>query len=194
VFLAAADTTSIVTSARPWWLLPPGRIHPAWWLALGALSLWVDHLTRFNATFPLLYTLPVIAAAWYSGQWPAAMLALAVPVFRIFAFLTSGNPPADLTSQILHTLLRGGAVLVIALWFARLAEHERDLSRQVKILEGLLPICSFCKSIRNESGTWERLETFISRRSEAEFSHGVCPSCGVTHYPELSEQESVATH
>jgi hypothetical protein len=183
-----------MTSARPWWLLPPGRIRPAWWLALGALSLWVDHLTRFNATFPLLYTLPVIAAAWYSGKWPAAMLALAVPVFRIFTFLTSGNPPADLTSQILQTLLRGGAVLVMAFWFVRLAEHERDLSRRVKILEGLLPICSFCKSIRNESGKWERLETFISRRSEAEFSHGVCPSCGVRHYPELAEQESVATH
>jgi hypothetical protein len=175
--------------------MPPGHIHAAWWLGLGALSLWVDHLTGFNETFPLLYTLPVIAAAWYSGKWPAAILAISVPAFRIFTFVTMDNPPAALTVAILQTLMRGGVVLVIALWFARLADLERDLSRQVKILEGLLPICSFCKSIRNESGKWERLETYISRRSEAEFSHGVCPSCGVRHYPELADhEESVAAH
>jgi hypothetical protein len=184
-----------MTNVRPWWLLPPARIHAAWWIAFGAVALWVDHLTRFNATFPLLYTLPVIAAAWYSGKWPAALLAMAVPVFRILTFLTVDDPPADLAGPILQTLFRGAAVLLIALWFARLADLERDLSRRVKILEGLLPICSFCKSIRNESGKWERLETFISRRSEAEFSHGVCPSCGAVHYPELQEHpESVTTH
>ena len=72
----------------------------------------------------------------------------------------------------------------MALWFARLSEHERALRRHVQRLEGLLPICSFCKSIRNKSGEWETLETFISTRSEAEFSHGFCADCGRTHYPE----------
>jgi K+-sensing histidine kinase KdpD len=183
-----------MTSARPWWLLPPGRIHPAWWLAFGALSVWVDHLAGFDADFPLLFTLPVIVAAWYSGRWPAAMLAAAVTAFRLVNYFTVEDTPSNLTSLVMTTV-RGCVVLLIGLWFARLADHERELSRRVKILEGLLPICSFCKSIRNERGNWERLETFISRRSEAEFSHGVCPSCGVTHYPELAGQgESVATH
>jgi len=76
-------------------------------------------------------------------------------------------------------------IVVMALWFARLAELERDLEGRVKVLEGLLPICAFCKNIRNEAGEWERLETFISKRSGAEFSHGVCPSCGDMHYPGL---------
>jgi hypothetical protein len=75
----------------------------------------------------------------------------------------------------------------MALWFARLAELERDLARRVKVLEGLLPICAFCKNIRNEAGEWERLESFISKRSEAEFSHGICQSCGEKHYPGLIE-------
>ena len=80
-----------------------------------------------------------------------------------------------------------------ALWFARLADYERELSRQVRVLEGLLAICSFCKSIRNERGDWEHLESFISRRSEAEFSHGVCPSCGALHYPDMfGEERSVS--
>jgi hypothetical protein len=51
---------------------------------------------------------------------------------------------------------------------------ERDLSRRVHVLEGLLPICSFCKNIRNEAGEWERLETFISKRSEARSSRTAC--------------------
>ena len=49
-------------------------------------------------------------------------------------------------------------------------------------LEGLLPICSVCKSIRNEAGKWESLEAFISERSDADFSHGLCPECLRRHY------------
>ncbi|RPI55866.1 MAG: hypothetical protein EHM55_06555 [Acidobacteria bacterium] len=181
-------------SVRPWWLLPPGRIHAGWWIALGALLLWVDHVGGPTAAFPLLYTVPVILAAWYSGKWPAVTLAIAVPLLRVVLVLWAQNQPVDLFSLVLATTLRGTVILLIALWFARLADFERDLTRHVKVLEGMLPICSFCKSIRNESGTWERLELFISRRSEAEFSHGVCPSCGKVHYPDiLDPEESVTT-
>ena len=56
----------------------------------------------------------------------------------------------------------------------------------MKVLEGLLPICAFCKNIRNDKGEWERMEGYISRRSEAEFSHGICPSCSDKHYPGLA--------
>jgi hypothetical protein len=73
-----------------------------------------------------------------------------------------------------------------ALWFARLADFERSLQRRVKILEGMLPICSHCKNIRNDKGDWERMEAYISRRSEAEFSHGICPSCSDKHYPDMA--------
>jgi hypothetical protein len=52
----------------------------------------------------------------------------------------------------------------------------------------MLSICAFCKKIRNESGEWEQLEGFISRKSEAEFSHSLCPSCGNTHYPGMTEE------
>jgi hypothetical protein len=44
-------------------------------------------------------------------------------------------------------------------------------------LEGLLPICSYCKKIRDEKDTWQPIEGYISTRTEATFSHGVCPSC-----------------
>lgn len=48
---------------------------------------------------------------------------------------------------------------------------------EVKTLEGLLPICSGCKRIRDENGEWQRIEQYVSQRTSARFSHGACPTC-----------------
>lgn len=55
---------------------------------------------------------------------------------------------------------------------------------EIKVLEGLLPICSSCKKIRSEEGDWNDFETFIDHHSEAQFSHGICPDCTRELYPE----------
>jgi hypothetical protein len=53
----------------------------------------------------------------------------------------------------------------------------------VKILKGLLPICSGCKNIRDDKGYWNQLEVYIRDHSEAEFTHGLCPECIHKLYP-----------
>jgi len=58
----------------------------------------------------------------------------------------------------------------------RVRELEEALSR-VKTLQGLLPICSYCKKIRNDRNYWQQVEGYISDHSEAQFSHGICPEC-----------------
>jgi K+-sensing histidine kinase KdpD len=175
-----------VTTTRPWWLLPSGRIHPFWWVALGGAMLGIDYLTSESTNFPVVYVVPVILAAWYSGMWPAVALALAVPVFRLMFLVMPYSSPGQMAGVAAATAVRGVVIIFLALWFARLAEFERSLERRVKVLEGLLPICAYCKNIRNDKGEWERMETYISRRSEAEFSHGICPSCSDKHYPDLA--------
>jgi hypothetical protein len=50
------------------------------------------------------------------------------------------------------------------------------LSR-VKQLQGLLPICSYCKRIRGDGNYWQRVETYIAQHSHAQFTHGICPQC-----------------
>ena len=57
-------------------------------------------------------------------------------------------------------------------------------TQELRILSGLLPICSFCKKIRNKDGDWELLENYITARSESKFTHGLCPQCREKHYPE----------
>ena len=54
----------------------------------------------------------------------------------------------------------------------------------IKFLEGTLPVCSFCKKIRDDENEWNPMETYISRHSGVEFSHGLCPDCGKEHYPD----------
>jgi DNA-binding response OmpR family regulator len=58
----------------------------------------------------------------------------------------------------------------------RVAELQVALSN-VKQLHGLLPICSYCKRIRGDDQYWQQVESYIAERSEAQFSHGICPAC-----------------
>lgn len=67
--------------------------------------------------------------------------------------------------------------------WARLKAAERilGLRTHVQHLEGLLPICAYCKRIRDASDTWESIERYVEDRSEAQFSHGYCPECYERH-------------
>jgi PleD family two-component response regulator len=55
---------------------------------------------------------------------------------------------------------------------------------QISVLTGILPICSFCKKIRDDDGSWQKLEGYIQARSTAQFSHSICPKCVKKHYSE----------
>jgi len=66
----------------------------------------------------------------------------------------------------------------------RLIEELKEALKRVKTLNGLLPICASCKKIRNDGGYWEQVETYIRSRSNAEFTHGICPDCVRQLYPE----------
>ena len=62
---------------------------------------------------------------------------------------------------------------------------------RMKFLEGVLPVCASCKRIRDDKGHWHQIESYIRDRSEAEFTHGVCPECAKKLYSNvnLSEKE-----
>lgn len=64
-----------------------------------------------------------------------------------------------------------------------LKELQKTLD-EVKILRGILPICSFCKNIRNDDGYYEQIEGYIHKHSGVDFSHTICPECMKEHYPE----------
>jgi hypothetical protein len=59
---------------------------------------------------------------------------------------------------------------------ARVEELQQALSN-VRKLSGLLPICAYCKRIRDDHDYWRQIEQFVSERSDVRFSHGICPEC-----------------
>jgi len=67
-----------------------------------------------------------------------------------------------------------------------LRTQELELAlREVKVLRGFIPICANCKRVRTDTGDWQRLEDYIQKHSEAEFSHGICQRCMREVYPEV---------
>ncbi len=71
----------------------------------------------------------------------------------------------------------------------RLNKELQDALDQVQALSGLLPICSSCKKIRDEENHWQPLEVYIRDRSEAEFTHSLCPDCAKKLYPDYYKPE-----
>jgi len=95
--------------------------------------------------------------------------------FAIVAIVSGAGLFIKITSPILKGLQN------------TVAKLEKALA-EVKTLRGILPICSFCKKIRDDSGDWKQVEVYVRERSSADFSHSVCPDCMKEHYPEEYEE------
>ena len=84
----------------------------------------------------------------------------------------------SLFSKISNPMLKG--------LYDTVAKLEKAIM-EVKTLRGILPICSFCKKIRDDKGCWNQVEVYIKERLDADFSHSICPVCMKKHYPEEYE-------
>jgi hypothetical protein len=73
-----------------------------------------------------------------------------------------------------------------------LAARVHDALAQIKVLKGLLPICASCKKIRDDTGYWQQMESYIREHSEVEFSHGICPDCMRKLYPDYVKRKEQA--
>lgn len=73
------------------------------------------------------------------------------------------------------------------------AEEEREklitelqaALAEIKTLRGILPICSYCKKTRDDKGSWEQVDVYVHRYSQADISHSICPECAKKHYPDI---------
>ena len=70
-----------------------------------------------------------------------------------------------------------------------IAELQQTLA-EVKTLSGLIPICAWCKSVRNDQGYWQTVEQYVHSHSDASFSHSICPSCREKFKDEIARVRS----
>jgi hypothetical protein len=81
--------------------------------------------------------------------------------------------------------LAGGGFLILSAFRAQ--------AKKVSELETLIPICSRCKNVRDDSGYWQRVEAYMRSYTHIQFTHGLCPDCVSTLYPELDEEEEATS-
>ena len=116
---------------------------------------------------------------------------------RLIATLSGANPHVGLTivggwhnlaivgSTTATVLMYTGLVAVNA---QRIEQELINARNEIKTLKGLLPVCSSCKKIRNAQGNWTAFESHIATHSEARVSHGLCPDCEKTFFPNEEEE------
>jgi DNA-binding response OmpR family regulator len=75
----------------------------------------------------------------------------------------------------------GERILRLQSELARRVKELQEALDQIETLEGILPICMYCKKIRNDQNYWQQVETYITQHSQAEFTHGLCPECFEKH-------------
>jgi transcriptional regulator with GAF, ATPase, and Fis domain len=101
------------------------------------------------------------------------------------------NKSSDFTDEDAEIATVFGELAAIALMNSRYIElldkKTKSLEKalaDVKTLKGFLPICGYCKKIRDDQGYWNQIESYIRSHSNADFSHGICPDCAAKFYPD----------
>ena len=97
----------------------------------------------------------------------------------------------EMTRQIYNTLIINLAVcaLITVVVLSLVALSVNAYQKRIETLRGIVPICSFCKKIRDDKGYWNQVEAYVAKYTDAEFSHGVCPDCMKKHYSEIIKDD-----
>ncbi len=135
------------------------------------------------SVFPFVFVFPVMLVAWNRQLWLSVVCCGILSLTRTaHQFVFSQRPIT--ANEVADLLLCFFVLELLVVLTTLLGRQSRQLRQRVRALEGLLPICSFCKSIRNDKDEWERLENYVARHGVT-LSHGLCPDCAKKHYGEF---------
>jgi hypothetical protein len=145
-----------------------------------------DFLTGVEVNFTLFYFIPISILAW-TVSTRVAILSSAGCVFVWAIVDYFGRPEPRFWPSLWNIGIQFGIFLTLTYALSRIRKETEEQNRlnrelevalaEVKMLSGLLPMCAWCRRIRDESGNWVQLEWYVVSHSEASFSHGICPSC-----------------
>ncbi|XGV94601.1 MAG: GAF domain-containing protein [Leptolyngbya sp. BL-A-14] len=97
------------------------------------------------------------------------------------------HQPRELTESQRRTLEALARQVVVQLELQRVSAQLATALAKIELMAGLVPICSYCKGIRDDEGYWSSVEKFIEQYSDVEFTHGVCNTCMRQHFPEVAD-------
>ena len=108
------------------------------------------------------------------------------PDGTVFGTICLLDNKANAYSEIVATLLRQIKQLIESS-FQILEERRRlgEAIQEIRQLRSLIPICSYCRKVRDDDGYWQHVEKYITTHTSSKFTHGMCPDCAREHFPEL---------
>ncbi len=179
-----------------------GQAWPSWAVAVLLFSgvMLIDICSPPEVEFSAFYLTPVIWLAWSRGTREGLSMAVLAGVGWYIHDLLSGRPTSSEIFRLWDALNQQVSYLLAA-WVVGALRREvlvqQTLNQQlnaalseVRELKGLLPVCAWCHNIRDDEGRWHTLEVFLSSRTKASTTHGICPSCLAKENPELGSLQA----
>lgn len=157
----------------------------------------VDLAVPLGVAIGVAYLITVLLSLWLPSLKSTLWIATVCSLLIILGYFYS--PPGGELWKVLFNR----SLSLLSIWVTAIAIVQKKRSEQkreeaiverekalheIKILQGILPICSSCKKIRDDKGSWQRIEQYIMENSEADFSHGICPECVKKLYPEFQQK------
>lgn len=170
--------------------LAKGSLSPYYATGLALLLLIADYFAGPFIQFPISYLIPIALVSWFSGRRWGLSFAVIMPLVRFYFNIALWTVPWTIVEASINAVIRIVVLSSFALIIDRTARQTRTLSEKVFLLEGLLPICSYCKKIRDQSDQWQILEKYIMDRTPATFTHGICPECLQKHFGNVLKKRS----
>lgn len=153
--------------------------------ASGAAIFVLDLLTPMGVAIPMLYSGLVLLSLWSSH--PRFAFVTAVMASALSALGTFITPQGG----VVWLGLANRLMALIVIWMtAVLVFRYKRAEQATKVLHGLLPICAWCKKIRDDKGYWKQLEDYMEQHSEAHFTHGMCAECAAKFAPAPAARQS----
>jgi K+-sensing histidine kinase KdpD len=168
--------------------LIPTRLDVAISVCIAVVVLWTDYVTGKDIQFPILYVLPIGIAAWRNRKILAYAMSIVLPFVRV-VFHIPWHATQSLPLAIVNAMITVASLVLYAYLVDRKALQTRKLENRVRTLEGIIPMCAWCKKIRNEKGDYEQIEKYVTEHFDAKFSHGLCPECAKKLYPGYMKDE-----
>src|SRR5437879_852275 len=160
-------------------------------VAMTAGTFLLDLLEPLGVYDWALYFIPLFFTFWLKGRHYAMLVAASCTVLSYLS-LAFSNPSISFTIATINRSLGAVVFWIMALILLQRRQGEEEREKligelqaalaKIKVLGGLLRICSHCKKIRDDKNKWHAVEAYVSQHTEADFVHGICPECLTKHY------------
>jgi hypothetical protein len=161
-------------------------------ITIGILSMltigFIDFVTGIEFRMEIFYLAPIAYVTWFVNQKSGIAASALSLMLILFSDLLDGKSYHHILIETWNLTMYFIFFIIVAVLIHKLRTIITALQKAlsaVKELSGILPICANCKKIRDDDGYWQDVAVYISKHTNAEFTHGLCKECTIKLYPEL---------